>query len=132
MSLLLLQHLRVDYSQNWGSIDDLPADESLSMDEKQRIWDSPVTIEDAGHHRSFFSQSKDNMILQADDATLGEQASIETCGLLAGSEWRAAPGAWKPGVTLLLCACSCVLFCNSRDIAFRFSLAVRDVAVGSY
>ena len=98
MRLLLLQHLRVDYSQNWGGIDDLPADESLSTDEKQRMWDSPVTIEDAGHHRSFFSQSKDNMILQADDATLGEQASIETCGLLTGSEWRAAPGAWKPGV----------------------------------
>ncbi|XP_070559609.1 N-acetyltaurine hydrolase-like [Ptychodera flava] len=74
---LMHEHLIVDYAQNFG----VPTQESskstiggLTLQEQQHLWHQPLSMQNIGHIRRYFTQNKDNMILN-DIHTMCEEAA---------------------------------------------------------
>mmetsp|Transcript_42295 Transcript_42295/g.70550 ORF Transcript_42295/g.70550 Transcript_42295/m.70550 type:complete len:202 (+) Transcript_42295:78-683(+) len=78
---LMHEHLVVDYSQNWGCMDDIPGDPALKgTKEEIRLWESKMTVDIAAENRMFFSQTKDNMVLEGDENVIEDVNRFKSTG----------------------------------------------------
>jgi len=62
-------------------MDDIPGDPALKgTKEEIRLWESKMTVDIAAENRMFFSQTKDNMVLEGDENVIEDVNRFKSTG----------------------------------------------------